>query len=111
MSQINAVHSGKQDLAQASIMQANRAAALKSNAVKKAPVDSVEVSEAVTNINSTLKALSEEERRFFVDEELGKMVVKIVNANTRELVRQIPTEDAINLSKKLQDSMSIMMSA
>jgi flagellar protein FlaG len=47
-------------------------------------------------------------RQYFVEEDLDKMVMQIVNADTKELVRQIPTEEALLLSKKLQDIMALM---
>lgn len=109
MSQINAINSGKLDIAQAGVTQANRAAALKHKAAGKADnTDNVEVRKAVTAMNSALKTLNDEERQFFVEEELDKMVVQIVNTDTKELVRQIPTEEALMLSKKLQDIMALM---
>ena len=39
---------------------------------------------------------------------LGKLVVKIINSDTKELVRQIPTEEALALSKRMQDVLKVM---
>lgn len=64
-------------------------------------IDSYEVTEAVKIVNDSLKALSKDERQFAVDDELGRLVVKIINSDTSELVRQIPSEEVLNLSKKM----------
>jgi flagellar protein FlaG len=106
MNQINAINSGKLDIAQAGVTQANRAAALKHKAAGNTDTtDNVEVSKAVA---SAYQALNGEQRQYFVEEDLDKMVMQIVNADTKELVRQIPTEEALLLSKKLQDIMALM---
>jgi len=39
--------------------------------------------------------------RFSVDEELGRVIVRIVDPETHELIKQIPSEEAIALSKSL----------
>jgi flagellar protein FlaG len=42
-------------------------------------------------------------REFNVDKELGKLVVKVVNSETRELIRQIPTDEMLRLTKKMKE--------
>lgn len=38
---------------------------------------------------------------FSVDEELGRVIVKIVDPENQEVIKQIPSEDAISLAKSL----------
>ena len=71
-------------------------------------IDRVSVNEAVQNINAALNALRKDESQFSVDEDLGRLVVKIINSDTKELIRQIPTEDALALSKKMQDMIGLL---
>jgi flagellar protein FlaG len=42
-------------------------------------------------------------REFDVDKELGKLVVKVVNSETKELIRQIPTDEMLRLAKKMKE--------
>ncbi len=59
------------------------------------------VSKAVKIVNETLGTLRRDESHFSVDDELGKLVVRIINTDTKELIRQIPSEEVLNLSKKM----------
>ena len=70
--------------------------------------DKVSVKEAVRNINAALTAMRRDEQQFRVDEDLGRLVVRIVNADTKELIRQIPTEEALELSKKMQEMVGLL---
>ncbi|MDR0453180.1 MAG: flagellar protein FlaG [Deferribacteraceae bacterium] len=58
--------------------------------------------------NAALTVLRREERQFMVDEDLERLVVKIIDADTKELIRQIPTEDALKLSKKMQEMIGLL---
>lgn len=44
--------------------------------------------------------------RFKTDESSGRMVVAIYDANTEELIRQIPSEEALATAKQLSEFMS-----
>jgi flagellar protein FlaG len=70
--------------------------------------DRLSVSEAVKNINSALGTLKREERHLNVDEDLGRLVVKIINSDTKEIVRQIPTEETLDLSKRMQELVGLL---
>lgn len=70
--------------------------------------DKLSVNNAVKDINIALAALRKEERQFRVDEDLERLVVKIIDADTRELIRQIPTEEALALSKKMQEMIGLL---
>jgi len=41
--------------------------------------------------------------QFKVDEELGVTIVRVIDKNTDELIRQFPPEELINLSKRLKE--------
>ena len=40
---------------------------------------------------------------FSVDKTLGETVIKVVDSNTQEVIRQIPSEDALALSRHLKE--------
>lgn len=53
-----------------------------------------------------IKALTEDglySVRFEQNDEVNKLVVKIVDTDTDEVIRQIPLEEMLNLSKHLQE--------
>ncbi|PID72059.1 MAG: flagellar biosynthesis protein FlaG [Desulfobulbus propionicus] len=55
---------------------------------------------------SQIKSLTEDglySIRFERDDTVNELVVKIVDHETDEIIRQIPSEDLINLSKHLQE--------
>ncbi|MXS19964.1 flagellar protein FlaG [Pseudomonas oryzihabitans] len=48
---------------------------------------------------------------FSVDNSTGQVVVKVIDGESGKLVRQIPTEDVLELSKQLDDFRSLMFEA
>jgi uncharacterized FlaG/YvyC family protein len=60
-------------------------------------VDSVGIASAASREAASLRAKT---RRFNVDEVLDRLVVKIVDQKTNEVIHQIPSEDSLELSKK-----------
>lgn len=59
-----------------------------------------ELDEAVKKINESLPA-SAQGLEFSVDEDSKQTVVKIIDLGTREVVRQIPTVEALEIAKAL----------
>jgi flagellar protein FlaG len=47
---------------------------------------------------------------FEVHEKTGKLVVKVVDRNTREVIRQIPPEDLLQLYDKLEELRGVLFS-
>lgn len=72
------------------------------NAVKQAAdVPSMnQVTSAVAQINQTLKKLSQD-LEFSLDSDTEKAVVKVVDQQTKEVIRQIPTAEALEIAKAL----------
>ncbi|MCW8982873.1 MAG: flagellar protein FlaG [Gammaproteobacteria bacterium] len=54
------------------------------------------MNEFVQNIQRDLK--------FSVDDDSGKTVVKVFNTHTKELVRQIPSEEALLLAERIKEN-------
>lgn len=59
--------------------------------------------EVVEQLNKHAQAVNRD-LLFSVDEESGKTVIKVVNADTAELVRQIPSEEVLRLSETIRES-------
>lgn len=47
--------------------------------------------------------------QFSVDEELGRTVVRVTDAITKEVIRQIPSEEAIAISKALDKLQGLLL--
>ncbi|KIF83817.1 flagellar protein FlaG [Noviherbaspirillum autotrophicum] len=59
-----------------------------------------QVNDAVKQINDTLKKLSQD-LEFTLDEDSDRPVVKVVDQQTKEVIRQIPTQEALEIAKAL----------
>ncbi|MDO8176906.1 MAG: flagellar protein FlaG [Undibacterium sp.] len=66
----------------------------------KTPPTVEQLAKAVKDINSTIQALSQN-LEFTIDNDSERVVVKIVDQQTKEVLRQIPTEEALEISKSL----------
>jgi flagellar protein FlaG len=59
------------------------------------------VAEAVAQLNSAVKS-SNRELQFQVDEESGKVIVRVRDAASGEVIRQMPSEEALRMARALQ---------
>jgi len=66
---------------------------------QKSP-DLKQVNQAVSDINKTIQALSQD-LQFSVDKDTNRVVVKIIDQQTNKVLRQIPSEEALEISKSL----------
>jgi flagellar protein FlaG len=73
---------------------------------KKISVD--EAQKKVQHINEQLKAMHTE-LSFSVDKETDKVVLKILNSKTGEVIRQIPAEDALRISSHISRLLGVMV--
>lgn len=48
---------------------------------------------------------------FSTDEESGKVVVKVIASETGELIRQLPSEEALRIANSLSDVNSLLFDA
>ncbi len=59
-----------------------------------------QVQEAVNQIQQFTQTLAQN-LKFSIDEDTGKTVVKILDTQTQEVIRQIPSEEAITIARTL----------
>ncbi len=69
-------------------------------AVKQTPVDKPALQEAVKKLNETV-APALQTVEFEIDEDTEKMVVKVLDKETKKVIRQMPNEEALAFSKTL----------
>lgn len=82
-----------------------------SEAEEKPPIDVAsreQVKAAVEQIDSYLKS-SRRELQFQVDEESGEVIVRVRDAATGEVIRQIPGEEALRVARALQESSAVFL--
>ncbi len=70
------------------------------DAVQK--VDSRKLEETVREMNAKFQSVHRN-LQFSVDEASGHTVIKVIDAETDEVIRQIPSEEIMNLAHRLMD--------
>ncbi|MBJ9975439.1 flagellar protein FlaG [Pseudomonas sp. S75] len=75
-----------------------------------APQGADNVKHAVSQIEEFMKQ-TQRKLQFSTDEESGKIVVKVVASETGELIRQIPSEEALRIAHSLSDVKSVLFDA
>ena len=69
-------------------------------------VETKELKAAVLDINEYVQSI-QRTLQFSIDEETGTTVVKVLNSETQEVVRQFPPEEVLALARHLQASQEI----
>lgn len=67
---------------------------------KSVQASAKELKEAVDKLNERLKPFISEAVRFNVDDESGKLIVTVVDTEKNTVLRQIPTEEALKMSRE-----------
>ncbi|MFZ6744165.1 flagellar protein FlaG [Undibacterium sp. JH2W] len=67
-----------------------------------------DVNKAVAEINKSLQ-LSSQNLEFSVDNDAKEVVVKIVDQQTKQVIRQIPTEEALEIAKSLDKLQGLLI--
>lgn len=62
------------------------------------------VEQAVSNMNSFVQNL-QRDLQFEVDLDLGQTVISVVDRSTNEVIRQIPSEEAVARAQRLQEQL------
>jgi flagellar protein FlaG len=62
-----------------------------------------ELQDTVQELNNLVQKM-QREVRFSVDGDSGEMVVKVVDRETEEVVRQIPSEEVVQLRQRLEEA-------
>jgi len=73
---------------------------LPENADDKTPISDDKVAKAVSNLNDYVQVIRRE-LQFRVDEATGRTVVTVLDAETHEVIRQIPREEVLALARHL----------
>ncbi|MFG1497954.1 flagellar protein FlaG [Saccharospirillum sp. HFRX-1] len=66
------------------------------------------IKEAVARLNDYVQQ-AERKLNFQVDEEAGLTIIRVFDKQSDELIRQIPSEDAVSLARKLNQEEPLML--
>ena len=66
-----------------------------------------EVNTAVSELNKTLDSLNVR-REFRIDDSINEVIVKIIDKDEQKVIRQIPSEEAIKLSKNIREMVGLL---
>ena len=78
--------------------------------VNRALSDNPELREVVASFNDIAERFNRHVE-FSVDEDSGRTVIKIVDADRDTVIRQLPPEEILNLSKYLRDAQGLILQA
>lgn len=65
-------------------------------------VDTAELSEKVNEINDIIRSV-QRDLAFNIDEDSGKTVIRVIDSESGELIRQIPSEKVLAIATHLRD--------
>ncbi|RRJ85483.1 flagellar biosynthesis protein FlaG [Aestuariirhabdus litorea] len=88
--------------------QAQQAQAQK--AAEQQEVSRQQVDDAVSNLNDFVQNIRRD-LSFQVDEEAGEVIVQVTDYQTGEMIRQIPSEEALELAERLSEARSLLFEA
>ncbi|WP_254693662.1 flagellar protein FlaG [Shewanella sp. MEBiC00475] len=75
----------------------------------KAEQTETEALEEVVSQLSEVMSLMNKGLAFSVDEDSGSAIVKVMDISSGEIIRQIPSDEALELAQKLQDVKGLLM--
>ncbi|MDX2218603.1 MAG: flagellar protein FlaG [Burkholderiales bacterium] len=73
-------------------------------ASKPAPTLDQAISRANAAARDAGKAIT-----FVMDSELNKVVVRVIDGNTNEVIRQMPSEEMVEISKSIRDMQGLLL--
>lgn len=66
------------------------------------------VKAAVAQINDYVQSV-QRDLQFSVDDDLGETIVKVIDRNTGDIIRQIPNQTALELARSLKEKMDFQL--
>jgi flagellar protein FlaG len=75
---------------------------------KEQKITQEKVSEAVNRLNEYVQTIRRE-LKFSIDENSGRTVITVLDSQTKEVIRQIPPEEVVSLSRNLGKKDSVIM--
>jgi len=73
-----------------------------------AAVDGQDLKGMVADLNEFAQTVVQRQLQFSVDEESGKTVIKVIDTETEEIIRQIPPEIILEIQKRLGETNGLL---
>ena len=67
-----------------------------------------QLSQAVKNINTALQTRSQD-LEFSVDSDTSRLIVTVTDKNTKEVIRQMPSKEALEIAKAIDHLQSLLI--
>lgn len=80
----------------------------KVNGKQDAQAELKEVKQAVVEINKAMQFMSRQ-LEFSVDTDSERTIVKVIDQQTREVIRQMPTKEALEIGKALEKAQGLLI--
>lgn len=77
------------------------------NLAVKGQTSEEQIKSAVKDLNIALKSLNVK-REFEVNKDIDRVVVTLMDSEKKEVIRQIPSEEAIKLSKNIREMIGLL---
>lgn len=77
------------------------------NMAVKGQTSEEQIKSAVKDLNIALKSLNVK-REFEVNKDIDRVVVTLMDSEKKEVIRQIPSEEAIKLSKNIREMIGLL---
>jgi len=92
------------------VKQGDTDTAVNKASTEQQAVTAESLEEAVSSIKDFVQTIRRD-LNFDLDDSSGKMVVKVTDRASGEVVRQIPTEEALRLAENLEEARSLLFKA
>ena len=91
-------------------LEAGKAQAAKDagQAAKAAPPSSEQLNQAVKQIQDVIEKTANS-LQFSIDEDLGVSIVKVIDTESKKTIRQIPTEEVLDIAKALDKLQGLLI--
>jgi flagellar protein FlaG len=98
----------QQAQAAAASAAAESAQASKRQTLAAEPVEVHKIESVTRQIDTYLRSMNRS-LQFRIDDATGRMVVTLRDAETGEVIRQVPGEDALRMAERIQSGLSMML--
>jgi flagellar protein FlaG len=96
--------------APAPVAQSSADSSASNDSKKEAQQSAEKLKAAVQEIDKFVKSI-QRNLEFSIDEQSGKVVVKVIASDTGEVVRQLPSAEALKIADSLQNAHSLLFEA
>lgn len=74
-----------------------------------APAEGKAIDDAVSRLNDFVQSVKRD-LHFKVDDESGRTIIEVIDSETNKVIRQIPSEEIVELARRIEDTDSFILS-